>query len=372
METGRIVTELLPNEKNNRNSEGSFIRLSNGDLLFVYSRYSDQGLRDNAPSDLYGILSHNDGESFGEPFPVLQHGDLGADNLMSVSFLRMQNGDIGLFFCMKHNTPDGKSNLCIPYLVRSSDEGKSWSKPTRCVSENGYFVLNNDRVLLLPSGRILLPTARLTERSFYAICIYASDDDGISWTCLARDISLPVTVRGYPYASTAEEPGLAVLGDGTVWCYIRTVLGRQYETFSSDDGNTWTVPQPSQFTSPPSPMSVRKLKNGNLFVVWNPIPLRTAQKNEVNGVWICGRTPYAFTILGENGVPFLPANRFLAELPIDVREFETDEGRGYCYPAIFELDKGDILLAYCAGEKFGHCLSTTRIRKIKKEELPVV
>lgn len=362
-----IIKELIPDEYNNRNSEGSFIELSNKDILFVYSRYGDCGLDDDATSDLYGILSHDNGDSFGEPFPVLLHQDLHADNLMSVSFMRMNNGDIGMFF-LKKNNKDGET-LCMPHFVRSHDNGKTWSKPVCCVNEDGFYVLNNDRMLKLDSGRILMPLARRTKEKVYAVSIYGSDDDGNSWKCFVKDIRLPISVWRYPYGSTAEEPGLVVFDDGTVWCYIRTVLGHQYEMFSSDDGSTWTTPQPSQFTSPASPMSVKKLRSSELFAVWNPIPMYNGKSNEHNGVWIGGRNPLCFSVLDKNGVIFQPAEAGLQELPIKVTEIENDENRGFCYTAIYELENGDVLLGYCAGKKFDHCLSTIRIRKIKKSEI---
>lgn len=367
MPAGRKICDLIPCEENNRNSEGSFIQLKNKDILFVYSRYGGNGLTDHATSDLYGIISHDDGESFGEPFPVMLHEDLKADNLMSVSFIRMNNDDIGMFF-LKKNNKDGERHLCIPYFVRSADEGKTWSEPICCVDEKGYYVLNNDRMLKLGSGRLLMPLARYTENEVFTICIYASDDDGNSWHCLAKDIGLPVSSWRYPYSATAEEPGLAVFADGTIWCYIRTVLGHQYEMFSKDNGETWTIPAPSQFTSPASPMCVKKI-SGGLFTVWNPVPMYNGKTNETGGVWTGGRNPLCFTLLDENGVLYQPAAMGLTELPIMVNEIENDERRGFCYTAIYELENGDILLGYCSGEKYNHCLSTITIRKIKKQEI---
>ena len=98
-----------------RNSEGAFITLKDGRILFVYSRYSAAGGDDGAAADLYGILSADNGESFSAPFPVLTKEQMQADNIMSVSFMRMANGDIGLFFLAKRD-----ADQCICYLMRSS------------------------------------------------------------------------------------------------------------------------------------------------------------------------------------------------------------------------------------------------------------
>ncbi len=362
---GKHIFDLAPSRGNNRNSEGAFLTLKNGDILFAYTRYRGVGHHDECTADLYGMRSTDDGESFGEPFLIFSCEDVGADNVMSVSLMRMKNGDIGLFYLRKHNA----EVWCLPYLARSSDEGKTWLGHTKCVSENGYYVLNNDRVLRLSSGRLLMPLARhSTEKHSDGgfsigegkIFILASDDDGVTWQPLAENISLPISVWNDPAAgklgscSSAMEPGLVQLESGLIWCYIRTTLGRQYEMFSEDDGQTWTVPAPSRFTSPASPLSAKKLSDGSLAVAWNPIPKYNGSPTVVDGVWTDGRKQLNFAVLDKEAKQFL-----LSEIA------EYDEGSGFCYTAIHETPAGDLLLAYCAGGKGDRsCLNRLRVRKL--------
>ena len=367
---GTHILDLAPNPTNNRNSEGSFITLKNGNILFVYTRYRGNGHNDECTADLYGMLSADGGESFGEPFPVVSCEEVGADNIMSVSLLRMANGDIGLFYLQKHNA----QVYCLPYLARSSDEGKTWHGHTKCVSSNGYYVLNNDRVIRLKSGRLLMALAKHPSgknpsgKMFFGegtIYILASDDDGRTWDTLAEEIKLPCSMWNDPgagkvhAASSAMEPGLVQLESGLIWCFIRTTVGRQYEMFSEDNGQTWTVPSPSRFTSPSSPLCAKKLSDNRLLVVWNPIPKYNGSKNVVDGVWTDGRKQLNLAILDQEAKNF----QFSKVL-------EYDEGSGFCYTAIHETDKGDILLAYCAGGKGDkNCLNRLRMRKIDKDAL---
>ena len=67
---GKHILDLAPSQINNRNSEGSFIALKNGDILFVYTRYGGAGHYDHCTADLYGMISSDDGESFSDPFLV--------------------------------------------------------------------------------------------------------------------------------------------------------------------------------------------------------------------------------------------------------------------------------------------------------------
>lgn len=352
---GKIVCELKPNTGNARNSEGAFITLDNGNILFIYSRYEDNH-NDNAAANLFGIISKDEGETFGKPFPVFTKDMMqDADNLMSVSLLRMCSGEIGLFYLKKNNS----KHSCIPYFTHLSDKYRPIIDPIKCIDSDDYHVLNNDRILRLNNGRLLMPTARHINGGPGTIYISASDDNGRNWRILRSDIKLPVFVRnGHPLDSSAMEPGLVELDDGTIWCFIRTQLGRQYEMFSSDNGETWSEIQPSRFTSPESPMSVKKLSNGNLVAVWNPIPNFNEQNVCPKGAWTGGRNPLRLAILDGN------AN---ATLFTDL--VEDDETRGFCYAAIHELNNGDLLLGYCAGgtEDKG-CLNKLRIKKIKHEE----
>ncbi len=367
---GKHILDLAPSQMNNRNSEGSFITLKNGDILFVYTRYRGAGHNDECTADLCGMISTDEGETFGAPFLVFSCENVGADNIMSVSLVRMENGDIGLFYLQKHNA----KLFCLPYFVRSSDEGKTWLGHTKCVKEDGYYVLNNDRVLRLASGRLLMPLAkhsavkRADGSALFGegkIYILASDDDGYTWNALAENISLPVSVWNDHGAgklsscSSAMEPGVVQLENGLIWCYIRTTLGRQYEMFSEDDGETWTTPSPSRFTSPSSPLCAKKLLDHRLLVVWNPTPKYNGSPAVVDGVWTDGRKKLNLAILDKEAKNFL-----ISEI------LEYDEGSGFCYTAIHETQAGDILLAYCAGGKGDtNCLNRLRVRKLSKDIL---
>ncbi len=355
----KIIRDFAPTEDNNRNSEGAFITLKNGNIMFAYSRYGGEGDDDGAAADIYASISADGGESFGEPYPLITHTEMNADNIMSASFMRMANGDIGLFFLAKTKTVN-----CLCYLIRSGDEGKTWSKPVLCSEDSGYFVVNNDRIIRTKSGRILIPAAKhgtvcLPGSKFLddilpgVLYIFASDDDGFTWYKLFSGLTIPYCAG---CATGVQEPGLLELNDGRLWCYIRNDSGRQYETFSDDDGISWDDPTPSRFTSAISPLSTRRLQDGRIIAVWNPVPIYNGRSEEVEGVWTGARTPLATAISTDGGESF-------GELTL----LETDERSGYCYTAIHETDGGDILLAYCAGSVEDGCtLNRLRIRKITR------
>lgn len=350
---GRIVKSLIPDETYTRHSEGDFLRLKDGSICFAYSRFSG-GYADDAPSDIAAMISTDEGETWTEPDVVVKAAEHGVKNVMSVSMLRMQNGDLGLFYIVKA-TPVVSRIV----LARSRDEGKSFYQRVVCTrpDREGYYVLNNDRVERLSSGRIVIPLA--FHRGGYECdhvsfdgracdCFLYSDDDGETWT-ESCDMVFPPFARS---ETGLQEPGVVEKQNGVLWGYARTDQMCQYEFFSMDGGQTWTAAQPSRFTSPNSPMKIkRRPRTGALYAVWNPIPNYNGRALSRAG-W--GRTPMVWAVSEDDGATWS-----------DLKTVEDGAEHGYCYPAIFFTDDGAMLLAYCSGgPEEGNCLRRLTIQKV--------
>lgn len=82
------------------------------------------------------------------------------------------------------------------------------------------------------------------------------------------------------------------------------------------------------------------------------------RSDDVQGVWTGGRTPMVIAASRDNGHTFT-----------EPFAFETDEGSGFCYCAMY-FTPDALLLGYCAGgQGDGACLTRTRIRRIPLAEL---
>ena len=363
---GKIVKEFPPSKFNTRNSEGAFIRMDDDSIAFVYSRYRT-GSSDGATCDLAVSYSYDEGETFGESRVILTPEECDAMNLMSVSLFKLNDGSIALYYLKK-----SKGAQCVPYLRKTKDF-KTFSKEIRCISEEGYFVVNNDRVRRLSNGNLIFPAALHLQDTTHGVFdhdskhlklkygigkVYISKDDGETWeeTC---ELDMP-----YEYFKTVrdaglQEPGVIELDDGSIYMYFRCNVGRQLESYSYDGGYTFTTPIPSRFTSPPSPLSTLRLSDGNILIGYNPIPFYPGRYEGEKGHWTGGRNPFVLEIADGNMKTVVP-----------VRAIERDEKSGYCYCAMFETKDG-VLLGYCAGGEndADGCLTRLRIRKILKEEL---
>ena len=125
-----IVRSFGPGEVYTRHSEGAFLRMKDGGIYFAYSRFTESG-SDAAPSNIVSMVSYDEGETWTEPVTIIDASEHGAKNVMSVSMMRMLNGDMGLFYIVKA-TP------CINRLIlaRSQDEGKTFYRKTVCTLDD--------------------------------------------------------------------------------------------------------------------------------------------------------------------------------------------------------------------------------------------
>ena len=349
---GREVLFLKGEGNNPRNGEGAFLRLKDGGILYAFTEYDGNDWEDDASADIAGIYSYDEGETWGGR-RILLHRDGGAANYMSVSLLRMQNGDLGMLYLRK----DADTGSCVPYLVRSEDEGESWGVPVRLADDEGYYVVNNDRIVRLISGRLLVPVARhqikIKFKSFGKgeLNFFASDDDGKTWRLLLKEY---IHILNEENSKTGlQEPGVWQFADGKIMAWSRTGFGSQFINYSEDDGESWTTPYPSEyFKSPVSPMQIKQAGQYTL-AIWNPIPESVGR--EERGTW--GRTPLVCAVSVDGGNTFSK-----------VFFLEDDPENGYCYPAIFAADEY-FLVAYYHSNNTGICLNSAKIVKVMYGEL---
>ncbi len=348
----RVVLELAPSAANPRNSEGAFLTLRDGRILFAYTRFTSGG-NDDAAADIAAVISADGGLTWSAPSILVRN--TGRQNVMSVSFLRLKDGRAAFFYLRKNGPLD-----CRLLLQTSGDDGATWSEPATVTTAPGYFVVNNDRVIQLGSGRLVVPANYHRTKGpwveggpdvldYRAIALfYLSDDGGRTWRESADWWSLPV-----PNGSGIQETGLVELRDGRLFAWGRTDVGRQYGMESRDGGDHWTPPVPTEFVSPNSPLSMKRIPaTGDLVAIWNDrsgrFPLAAVDKLS----W--GRNPLAAAVSKDDGLTWT-----------NHRLVEDDPNRGYCYTAIHFA--GDhVLLAYCAGGKEdGGILNRLRIRRIE-------
>lgn len=81
----KTVCEIFPSDTNGRNSEGSFFTGTDGEILFAYSRYASAGTADDDVCDIALIRSRDNGESWSEYEIIARASDFGVKNIMCAS-----------------------------------------------------------------------------------------------------------------------------------------------------------------------------------------------------------------------------------------------------------------------------------------------
>jgi len=333
----RRIRLLPPGRGNPRNSEGDFVQLKDGRLLFVYTHFTGGGA-DHSAAHLAGRFSSDGGKTWTKKDVVIVPNE-GRQNVMSVSLLRLRSGAIALFYLRKNSLED-----CRPYVRISKDEAKTWSQPRLCAEPVGYYVLNNDRVVQLRGGRLVAPVSchnhpGLKWSSAGVISCCLSDDEGKTW----RRSRTELNKRSQKKRVVLQEPGVVELKDGRLMMFMRTTMGSQYLSFSTDGGETWSPARPSKILSPCSPASIERIpKTGDLLLVWN-------DHKDVDAAHRGKRTPFKVAVSRDGGKTWR-----------NVKTLEDDPGGWYCYTAV-EFVGQRVLLAHCAGQRKTGGLNLTQI-----------
>jgi len=342
--------ELKHGPGNPRNSEGAFVELKDGRILFVYSKYRGGDWHDHCVADLVSLTSSDGGRSWSQERVAVKNDSM---NVMSVSLLRLQDGRIAMVYLRKSKVPGSSFIDCRPFIRFSADEAESWSAP---IDMSGvppaYLVGVNDRLIQLKSGRLVMPVAchryLPTGDGFGSGIVYflLSDDAGKTWRQSSQCCYPPMWVE-----SGLQEPGVVELADGRVLAWFRTDAGCQYKSWSSDGGETWTVPIPAQeFPGPCAPLSMKRDPvTGTLVAIWNDThPARSVSPAEGTG----GRTPLVMAFSRDGGIWWK-----------EHKVLENDPQCGYCYTAMLFRGK-ELLLEYNCGGHGENFLQDARIRVV--------
>ena len=264
------LLEIPPGEKNGRNTEGDIERLKDGRLCLIYSRFHGDDFSDFASADLAMRSSNDDGKTWTDD-SILVSGEEGdMKQVMSVSILRLGSGELLLFYLRLNSR--SSDHL---YVRRSPDEFKTLSEPTRVGALEGYEVVNNDRIIQLSTGRLIVPANMHSEydeqgnaseyQGLGVPFVYYSDDEGHTWKKDNTRIK-PNSER----EPAVQENGVIELADGRLWMWMRTWSDYQYGCYSSDGGITWSDPEPTALASPGSPATIKRIPwTGDLLCVWN-------------------------------------------------------------------------------------------------------
>jgi predicted neuraminidase len=191
-------------------------------------------------------------------------------------------GKLWLFFDQSLGYFDGRDGDWYTTCENPDADEPVWSRPVRLADG---CTLNKPTVLA--NGDWLLPVALWTRDhikpdslqdahheldAIRMANVFASNDHGKTWS-RRGGVAFP--------ESEFDEHMIVELRDARLWMLARTKKGIS-ESFSTDQGATWTGPQPSAIQNPSARFFIRRLASGNLLLVKNgPIESRLPRRSNL-------------------------------------------------------------------------------------------
>ena len=196
-------------------------------------------------------------------------------------------------------------------MVRSSDdEGKTWTVPTRL--PDGVLGPIKNKPIQLPDGTILSPSS--TEMGSWKVHIESSIDNGTTWKVNPVDHKTTFGVI---------QPTLLLYSGNRMQMLCRSQNDRIIESWSTDNGKSWSALTKTDMLNPNSGIDAITLKNGLQLLVYNPTARGKGGRAKLNvAVSSDGKTWKDVAIL-ENGT----------------------DGE-YSYPAVIQASNGQVHITY--------------------------
>ncbi|QHZ45637.1 sialidase family protein [Bacillus sp. NSP9.1] len=238
-----------------QNHAANLLELDNGDLLCVWFGGTQEGIPDisiymsrleKGSSEWTQAEKLSDDPSRSEQNPVL-----------------FQEPD-GRLWLMYTAQLSGNQDTAIVRYRTSDDRGYTWSSIDTLFAEAGTFirqpliVLNNNDWLLPVFYCITLPGVKWTgNRDISAVKI--SSDKGKSW----EEVKVPGSTG-------CVHMNIEKLHDGTLLALFRSRFADSiYVSRSSDNGRTWSEPEPTELPNNNSSIQFTALQDGTLALVYN-------------------------------------------------------------------------------------------------------
>jgi sialidase-1 len=293
-------------------------------------------VHDDFPCRLSAKVSCDRGRTWSDSFTLQEN--LWGRNVKHPNLIRLASGEVVLTFTAWQS--EEQRNV---FMKRSADDCATWSDITQ-ISEPGWYCTNNDHILQLHSGRVILPAHGGAGFKFvpgnplHAFVFY-SDDDCRSWQVSRNTMTAPG--RG------AHEPSIVELAGGRLLCFLRTTQRCVYQAWSDDAGVSWSAPVPTELAAPDSPPTLAHIPGTDrLLCLWNNV---ASSSN-----W--PRNPLTAAISDDQG-----------ESWTHVQDIDDRTGYDAAYPAIF-FQGDEVLITYYTRKSDGARDATVLLKVFRVDQ----
>lgn len=250
----------------------------------------------------------------------------------------------------------------------SADNGATWGPIDTLFDEPGIFI--RQPLILLANGDWLLPV-------FHCRPVPGekwSGKDDISAVKISSDQGRTWTEHEVPASRGAVHMNIVDLGGGKLVALYRSRYADHiYRSTSSDDGRSWTAPQPTTLPNNNSSIQARALADGTIALVYNHISaadstdrrkglydevddgkppvgeVSAATQNLRTPIWGTPRAPLSITLSTDGGQTWGPRRDIAlgdgSALSNDTSKAER-RNRELSYPSVAETPDGMINVAF--------------------------
>ena len=192
------------------------------------------------------------------------------------------------------------------------------------ILSNGRFIFNNFRCAINDS----------CMGDDYTV-LQLSDDQGKTW----RSVMMPGS-RGRVHGNIVE------LSPGNLICLLRSRSADHiYRSESHDNGETWSVPEPTVLRNNNASITAIRLQSGAVCVVYNDVAFNDEPERTV---WPDQRCPVVLAI-SEDGGKSWPWRRIIEHGEGFIGPWNDVNNRRYEYPCLIQGKDGRIHVAYAWG-----------------------
>ena len=287
--------------------------LSDGGLFCAWFAGTREG---NPDVTIWGSVRRNG--VWAQPWQIAAHDTYACYNPVA---LALKGNGLLLFYRAGPNPREWWS-----YVMTLWDGGRTWTTPTRLVQALGPI---KNKPILLDDGILLCPSSLETSSAWTTVMERVELQALLDSPAQAQWMQTPVpTDAAFP--ADLIQPTVLV-HHGALQILLRSKQGVLYQSWSRDEGQSWSAAAPTNMPNPNSGVDAVTLADGRHVLIYNPTRPEPGQ-------WGGPRTPLlaAVSVDGQTWRDFMV--------------LEDQPGR-YSYPAVIQGQDGTIHIAYTYDRK---------------------
>ena len=308
------------------NTVPAVARLSSGKLLAVWSVYAKPEWRGR----IVVAASSDGGRTWSAPREIIKTAGMDdADPNFMVDGKRV--------FVYSTTIPQGMKRITGSkvFMVRSDDEGATWTKPVEIPLPYRYLVGKVQNGIKLMGGTLAMgfswdlwaqnDNPARTEGEMNLASGVLLSKDGVHWTPYGQIHAWLEKITSFSTNGLCE-PALVQLANGDLLMILRTGTMFHYESRSHDGGLSWDPPRPSKVIGHNNPASLWRLeqKPEEIIVAFNNSPIN--------------RWPLSVAISADGGSSWSKPRDIAAGNGLDVSYPSITQAQDGTFVAVWQLE----------------------------------